>query len=286
VRHLAALLVAAALHVAAAPSGTAVGLPAGFHRVDRGPAGGTVWEGVIRDPRLPWFHRPSAVYLPPGFSRSRRYPVFYLLHGFPGSASSYVVALDIARVADRGIRAGALPPFVGVIPVAGRRHARNEEWGGRWEWYVVHVVMPWADAHLPLSPLRTQHAIGGLSAGGYGGLAIGLRHPRLFGTLESWSGYARPPRDGPFAHASVRRLASVDASLLLRRELPLLRRLGTRFYLSVGRQDVHDIGDTLAIARELRRLDLPHRLVVRHGGHGGRFWKAQFPAALRYALRG
>jgi len=45
--------------------------------------------------------------------------------------------------------------------------------------------------------------LAGFSAGAYGSLDIGLRHPGLFGTLESWSGYFRAPHDGSLAGATA-----------------------------------------------------------------------------------
>ena len=57
---------------------------------------------------------------------------------------------------------------------------------------------------------RAGSVIAGLSAGGYGAADIGLRHPDLFGAIESWSGYFRPLPDGPFKHASGAMLAAND----------------------------------------------------------------------------
>jgi S-formylglutathione hydrolase FrmB len=132
---------------------------------------------------------------------------------------------------------------------------------------------------------RAGRAIAGYSAGGYGAVDIGLRHPSVFGTLESWSGYFRPFADGPLRNASRTVLAAHDPTRLAVREAPLLRRLGTRFYLSCGwTHDRITAGWARAFDRELVRLRLPHALVLRPGGHDGRFWRAQLPGALDYAF--
>jgi enterochelin esterase-like enzyme len=57
--------------------------------VSTGPDGGLVWQGRIPNTFVRSDHRPSAVYLPPGYDTTRRYPVVYLLHGMRGSPSSY-----------------------------------------------------------------------------------------------------------------------------------------------------------------------------------------------------
>ena len=66
-----------------------------------GPAGGSVQTGVF-----PGEQRPGFVYLPPGFSRSQRYPVVYLLHGMPGSPTEYLLGTDLANWADTADRRG------------------------------------------------------------------------------------------------------------------------------------------------------------------------------------
>lgn len=273
---MAALLLAAAL------------LP-GWTHVRTGLAGGTVWTGRIPNRVVAWDRRPSAVYLPPGFAAGRRYPVVYLLHGLRGAPSEYWDALDIADVADGLISSGEAPPFIAVMPVGGPVvHPNDGEWAGVWEDYVVDDVVPWVDANLPVLAARRDRALEGLSAGGFGAVDIGLRHPSLFGTLGSWAGYFAPVfKDGPFAHATKAYLAQHTPALLVRREAPLLRHDGTRFYVSVGGNH----GDvmtrySLAFARELRALRLRSELWRLPPADRGHFWSSTFPSALVYAGAG
>jgi enterochelin esterase-like enzyme len=281
-----ALLICLAVPLAGCGGGgseTAI-LPPSFGVVSRGPGGGTMWEGTIPHPDVRDALRPAVVYLPPHVSRGRRYDVVYLLHGFRGSPLGYVHGLRFAEIADREIAAGRVPPFIAVIPAAGPTVRYDGEWAGRWERLVVRDDVPWVDAHLPVHAGRTHHAIAGDSAGGYGAVDIGLRHPGLFGVLESWSGYFTPIADGPLVDASPAQLRAHDPTLLARSEPSTLRRLGTRFYLSCGTHDRAALRDTRRFARELSRLGIPYRLLVRDGDHGGRFWRAQLPAALAYAM--
>jgi enterochelin esterase-like enzyme len=255
----------------------------GWTLMDASAAGGTVWQGVIPNPALPQLHRTSAVYLPPAYSPARRYPLLVVLHGFRGSPYSIVFGLRFAELADAEIAAGRAAPFVAVMPVAGATPRYDGEWAGPWERWVVDDVVPWARRSLPVLPARAATAIAGYSAGGYGAVDIGLRHPRMFGTLESWSGYFRPYADGPLRDATRAVLRAHDPTLLAAREAPLLRRLGIRIYLSCA--TTHDrvtAGFARTFARELARLRLPHALVLLPGGHDGRFWRAQLPRALDY----
>jgi enterochelin esterase-like enzyme len=260
-------------------------LPSSFEQIERGPAGGTMWQGVIRDTREPTLRRPTLVYLPPGFSRARRYPVLYLLCGFPGSPYEFSDGLQLATAADTVIANDGVRAFVAVAPPAGLTARYNGEWTGEWEDYVVQDVVPWIDAHLPTIASAGGRAIAGLSAGGYGAIDIGLRHATLFGTLESWSGYFRPFRDGSLRHASRAELAAHDPSKLVRDEAPVLHRVGTRFFISSA--TTHD-RVTARWARdftaELSSLELPFELWLRPGAHDGKFWRLQLGPALRYAF--
>lgn len=285
---VAAAMVAALLvgvqRAPAAPLPPPSPLPSSFRQIGQGPGGGTVWQGRIPNSFVPGATRPTVIYLPPGFSAHTRYRVVYLLQGFRGSPYQYVSGLPLPAVADGLIGMHRVTPFIAVIPPAGLTARFNGEWTGVWEDYLVRDVVPWAHNHLPLDTGRLAQTVAGLSAGGYGAVDIGVRHPRLFGTLESWSGSFVAPHDGSLRRASAAELAAHDPSLLVQRKAPLLRALGTRFFLSAG--TTHDRAaarDAAAFAAELASLRIPHRLVLRPGGHNGRFWSSQLVPALVYA---
>jgi enterochelin esterase-like enzyme len=273
---------------ALASSGAARGSPQpvlrGFQQFIEGPDGGVVVQGKIANPEVPNAWRTTVVYVPPKFSRSRRYPVVYLLQGVPGAPYQYVFGLALARRADELITAGELPPFIAVMPPAGFTPRFRGEWTGVWEDYLVRNVVPWVDRHLPTVATAHGRIVAGLSAGGYGAVDIGLRHPRLFGTLEAWSGSFTAPHDGSLAHADRAELAAHDPALLVRSEAPLLRQLRPRFFLSCGTRDRLTARATTAFARELSSLSIANRVWLGPGGHDGRFWASQLVPALRYAL--
>lgn len=283
---------ATAAGLALAAAGTASPSPSilpGFGVGTYGGAGGTVLKGYIPGryaPAAATAGTPSYVYLPPGFTTGQRYPVVYLLHGMPGTPRIYVGAPShLPRVAAQLIAAGG-EPFIAVAPYAGPvTHRGSAEWAGRWEDYLVHDVVPWTDAHLPTIRSGAGRTLAGLSAGGFGAVDIGLRHPGMFGTLESWSGYFTPLPDGPFANAPPAYLAAHDPTLLVRSEAARLRREHVRFELStgVGHGSVAP-AMTTSFAAELRALHLAHMLWRVPASVAGPGYGEQVRHGLAYAF--
>jgi enterochelin esterase-like enzyme len=251
----------------------------GFTQVATEPSGGRLLEGTF-----PGTARAGFVYLPPAFDPAKHYPVVYLLHGMPGSPSEYPDGTQLGRFADGAIQGGTLRPFIGVMPAAGMKPGYNGEWAGVWETALVEHVLPWVDASLPTIRGPTGRVIAGLSAGGYGAVDIALRHPGLFGSVETWSGYFSPLHDGPFKQAGIAALAAHDPTQLVRQEAPLLRRAGMRFFVSTGPDHSHWIprGTSARFAAELRSLGLAttyRGFADRHGE-----WRSQLDAGLQWAL--
>src|SRR5262249_26172890 len=138
---------------------TVFALP-GFTQAALEPGGGRLLQGTF-----PGTVRAGYVYLPPGFDRTKRYPVVYLLHGMPGSPSEYPDGTQLGKFADAAIAAGVVRPFIGVIPAAGKTPHYDGEWAGRWENALVDDVLPWVDSTLPTIPRRARRGIARLSAG-------------------------------------------------------------------------------------------------------------------------
>lgn len=251
----------------------------GFAPVGVGPSGGTVLQGTF-----PGTDRPGLLYLPPHFNARHRYRVVYLLHGMRGSPSEFVAGAALPRFADSGVAAGTIAPFIAVMPAAGPNRDYNGEWAGQWEDALVGKVVPWVDAHLPTVRGPTGRILAGLSAGGFGAVDIGLRHPGLFGTIESWGGYFQPLQDGPFKHAPTSQLRAHDPVLLASAEAAQLRRDRTTFFLSTGPSHSHwfTAQDTFAFARELKALRLPVASMNYPQASGE--WRAQLDSGLAWAL--
>jgi enterochelin esterase-like enzyme len=242
--------------------------------------GFTPHDGVFRGV-FPGETRAGYVYLPPGFTTTQRYPVVYLLHGMPGDPTEYLAGTDLANWAGTAIANGTVRPFIAVMPAAGPDAGYNGEWAGAQSAAIVQRIIPWIDSHLPTIATARGRVIAGLSAGGYGAVDIALRHPGLFRTVESWSGYFRPLRDGPFQHATRKVLAENDPTQIA----PAARGTGMRFFLSSGPAHSHWFtpAETLAFANELRALGVPLSYHTYSNSRGE--WRAQVDTGLEWAFR-
>ena len=226
------------------------------------------------------------VYLPSGYAAHphRRYPVLYLLHGFPGRPLALVQTVRMGIVDDELTARHAAQPLILVMPFGSTGTFSDKEWvdgaspGNGWSTFVAHDVVRYVDTHFRTLPTRASRAIGGLSEGGYGAIDIALHHPREFSVVESWSGYERPDPLRSIFGARLQLLRRNDPRLLLPREAARLRRLGTYFWLYSSSEDRLDV-QNVAFARQLRALHLRHRYFEDYGGHNWALWRKNAAAA-------
>lgn len=126
-------------------------------------------------------------------SSNERYPVLYLLHGF----------MQNYTVWGRNLAAAYYSRLMGdvilVLPDGGNswyvNYARSDDGEtNNWEDHIVEDVISYVDTNYRTEARREGRAIAGLSMGGFGAFAIGLRRPHLFVSIGSTSGalsYAR-----------------------------------------------------------------------------------------------
>jgi len=230
------------------------------------------------------------VYLPSGYAQhpGRRYPVLYLLHGFPGRPLAFLETVQMGILDDAFTARHRAQPLILVMPFGSTGTFTDKEWvdgvgrGNGWATFVARDVVRAIDARYRTIATRRGRAIAGLSEGGYGAIDIALRHPREFSVVESWSGYERPDKIHSIFGPTLQLLAANDPRLLLPRVAPTLRRLGTSFWFYSGSSDPLR-RQNAAFARELAGLRLPHRYFLVYGGHNWAIWRSEAGVAYRYA---
>jgi enterochelin esterase-like enzyme len=216
------------------------------------------------------------VYLPPGYSSSRRYPVYYLLHGMPGRPQVFVDIANIDVRLDNQLSEGHVRPMILVYPdgrIGGSVYS-DSEWAntpsGDYDSYVIDVIQD-VDHRFSTLADRTDRVIAGFSAGAYGAINIALHHLGYFASVQVWSGYFTETRSGVFAHASRATLAydsPIDRVTALRRELavdPL------RVFMFAGRDDEAS-SQIVPMVDALRANGATAHYAIYAGGHDWSVW--------------
>jgi enterochelin esterase-like enzyme len=130
------------------------------------------------------------------------------------------------------------------------------------EKFFVEDVRRWTESQFGVA-LRTEStAVFGVSAGGELALALGLRHPHVYGAVfcASPGGGYKPPG-------------------VMARPLP-------RTYLVAGTEEPFFLENARRWAEALRDADADVLMNERAGSHGGAFWREEFPLMLAWAFGG
>jgi enterochelin esterase-like enzyme len=129
------------------------------------------------------------------------------------------------------------------------------------ESFFVEDVRPWVGSRFGVVMPAERTAVCGVSASAELSLAMGLRHPDIYGAVFSASpgaGY-RPP-------------------CVMPSPLP-------RTYLVAGTQEPFFLKNATRWADALRDAGADVMMTERVGGHGDPFWQAEFPLMVAWAFR-
>ena len=211
------------------------------------------------------------VYLPRCYDHvsraDRRYPVLYLLHGWPYDDAHWDV-LGADEAADVGIQAGVLSPFIVVMPKGSEVMYIRTSGGDRsFEGQVINDLIPHVDATYRTLADQSGRAIGGISRGGVWALEIGFLHAGLFSIVGAHSpalsvNLAPPPYD-PF-------------NLLTEPGVS-----GLRIYLDAGDSDWAK-KRTEALHTTLDEHGIAHQFILHTGGHQNGLWEANVVEYLAF----
>jgi enterochelin esterase family protein len=230
------------------------------------------------------------VYLPPGYDASgtQRYPVLYLLHGFPGDPEGFVRTVRVGVVEDTLLAENKVKPMIIAMPMGSTGVFTDEEWANGihshsgWETFFSRDVVRAIDSRFRTIPSGAGRALGGLSEGGYASLNIGLHHPSEFRVLESWSGYEKAD-DVKSIFGGRQELLDRNSPLLtLHKVASKLRREHAYVWFYTGNED-RDRRQNARFAAELTRFRIAHRFFLSDGGHTWRIWRDNAWAAVEVA---
>ena len=244
--------------------------------------------------------RSVRVYLPPSYdrpeSRDRRYPVLFLLHGWPGSDNNWADQGKAGRTLDSLSANGEIPEVIAIMPnghgvgLLGRSIWMNSFDGrSHMEDFVAQDLCAWADTTYRTIADADHRVVVGLSDGGTAAFNLLMRHRDRFSAAASLSGRFWLEKEVGMTAALIGKGDSAVA--FLEANSPGARLVsgekdaftGARLYVDCGTSD-HDISDNREFHAELTKAGVPHEYHEFPGGHGWGYWRAHLRDALLSVL--
>jgi enterochelin esterase-like enzyme len=219
------------------------------------------------------------VYTPPGYSRDKKYPVLFLLHGIGGNEVHEWTRNGVANVIiDNLIADKKIEPMIVVFPNGnattntaggGGRGGRGrgsggggdaaaisgDGWGKNFEADLIKDIIPFMESHYSVYADREHRALAGLSMGGGQSLDFGLGNLDTFAWIGGFS-------SAPNTRTPEQLVPDPDKA---KQMLKLL-------WLSAGNKDGL-IRISQGVHTYLKEKNVPHIWQVDDNAHDFKHWK-------------
>lgn len=249
------------------------------------------------------------IYLPPLYGQFKmRYPVVYLLHPWGENEDYWLDWLRLHEIADHLIDAGALPPFIAIMPQGDKSFfidAANpggdyspilrldpEHFDGALEGYgdygsyIMEDVISTVERAYQTRTDSAGRVIAGVSMGGTGAGVLAFTHPQRFGAVGIHSPTLFTVEQlGPpwiFGLGDEAAFAERDPVHLAQHLDPTS---GLRIYIDCGHDD-EMAGPAAALHGALSGCGIQHIYISRPGQHDGTYWKAHLAEYLGFYAAG
>ena len=184
------------LYAIAFPQNLPLHAPEGFDAIRSGVPHGAV-DTIAYVSHTVGTQRKAVVYLPPAFSRDKKYPVLYLLHGIGGDEYEWLNNGRPQVILDNLYADHTIEPMIVVMP-NGRAMKDDRATGNLFDSVKVQAfstfekdllldLIPFVERSYPVHADRDHRAIAGLSMGGGQSLNIGLGNPGTFAWIGGFS---------------------------------------------------------------------------------------------------
>ena len=209
--------------------------------------------------------RRALIYTPPGYSKKKKYPVLYLLHGIGGDEKEWLNGGHPQVILDNLYAENKIEPMIVVMPNG--RAMKDDRAGGNifdsakvrafatFEQDLLNDLIPYIEKTFPVINHPDSRAIAGLSMGGGQSLNFGLGNPDKFAWITGFS-------SAPNTKRPEELIPDPDE---VKKKIKLL-------WISCGDSDrlitfskrTHDY---------LYQKNVPHVYYIEPGGHDFKVWK-------------
>ena len=209
--------------------------------------------------------RKALIYTPPGFSKSKKYPVLYLLHGIGGDEKEWLNGGHPEVILDNLYADGKTEPMIVVMPNG--RAMKDDRASGNimapdkvkafatFEKDLLNDLIPFIERRYPVMPDREHRAIAGLSMGGGQSLNFGLGHLDEFAWIGGFS-------SAPNTKLPQELVPDINAA---KEKIKLL-------FISCGASDGL-ISFSKRTHEYLQQNNIPHIYFIEPGVHDFKVWK-------------
>jgi enterochelin esterase-like enzyme len=209
--------------------------------------------------------RRALIYTPPGFTKNKKYPVLYLLHGIGGDEKEWLNGAAPQNILDNLYADGKAEPMIVVMP-NGRAMKDDRAIGNMFdpekvqafatfEKDLLNDLIPFIEKKYPVLKDREHRAIAGLSMGGGQSLNFGLGNLNQFAWIGGFS-------SAPNTKKPEELVPDTEA---LKQKLKLL-------FISCGASD-----GLLSFSKRthdyLQQHGVPHIYFIEPGVHDFKVWK-------------
>jgi enterochelin esterase-like enzyme len=170
--------------------------PAGFDSLRTGIAHGKI-DTISYPSKTVGSNRKALIYMPPNYSKNRKYPVLYLLHGIGGDEREWLKGGQPQVILDNLYAENKIEPILVVMP-NGRALKDDRATGNimapdkveafaTFEKDLLNDLIPYIEKKFPVIKDREHRAIAGLSMGGGQSLNFGLGNLDIFAWIGGFS---------------------------------------------------------------------------------------------------
>ena len=243
---------------------TITSAPLGFDIIQDGIPHGKI-DTITYNSKTVGSTRKALIYTPPGYSKDKKYPVLYLLHGIGGDEMEWFINGHPEVILDNLYAQNKVEPMIVVLP-NGRAMKDDRATGNimapdkvqafaTFEQDLIKDLIPYIEKNYPVIKDADHRAIAGLSMGGGQSLNFGLGNLDKFawvGGFSSAPNTKKPEELIPDPAKAKQRLKLLWISC------------GDKDGLITFSKRTHDY---------LNANDVPHIYYVDHGYHDFKVWK-------------
>lgn len=226
--------------------------------------------------------------------QSGPYPTIYLLHGYSGNRLDWLLRTRIEEWAT--IRGYAV-----IMPDgANSFYLDNEETGELYGTFIGEELVEITRCMFPLSRMREDTVIAGLSMGGYGAVRNGLKYQDVFGSIIALSsalitdeitsmkpGESNPIMSYSYYRHTFGKLNKLPGSDKDPKHLAkVIKESGeklTRIFLACGTEDFL-FEHNKDYHEYLESIGYPHEWCIREGVHDFDFWNKAMLEAMKWLI--